>query len=64
MSHAKRNFSTTLVVPTLNEIDGMRAIMPRVQADWVEQILLIDGGSHDGTVEYAREHGYDIHIQR
>jgi len=27
--------------------------MPQVQADWVDQILVIDGGSVDGTAEYV-----------
>ena len=54
---------TTLLVLTLNEIDGMREIMPRVQRDWVHQILISDGGSTDGTLEYAREHGYQVHEQ-
>lgn len=49
---------TTLLVPTLNEIEGMRVIMPRVRPEWVDQIIVIDGGSTDGTVEYARSCGY------
>lgn len=53
----------TLVVPTLNEIDGMKEIMPRVKREWVDQIIITDGGSTDGTVEYAREQGYTVHIQ-
>jgi len=53
----------TLLVPTLNEIDGMRAIMPLVPPGSVDQILVLDGGSTDGTIEYAREHGYDVVIQ-
>ena len=55
---------TTLLIPTLNEIDGMRAIMPQIQRDWVDQILIVDGGSTDGTVEYAKEHGYEIYMQK
>lgn len=53
----------TLVIPTLNEIDGMKEIMPRIKRDWVHQIIITDGGSTDGTVEYAREQGYTVHIQ-
>ncbi len=53
----------TLLVPTWNEIDGMRVIMPQIQPGWVDQILVLDGGSTDGTIEYAREHGYDVVIQ-
>ncbi len=55
---------TTLLVPTINEIDGMRAIMPQVKKEWVDEIILLDGGSTDGTVEYAREQGYKVVIQK
>lgn len=55
---------TTLFVPTLNEIDGMRVIMPRVKREWVDEILVLDGGSTDGTVEYAKEHGYPVLMQK
>ncbi|MBU0469209.1 MAG: glycosyltransferase family 2 protein [Candidatus Omnitrophica bacterium] len=54
----------TLLVPTLNEIDGMKTVMPKVSKDWVHQILVIDGQSTDGTVEYAKEQGYDVVIQQ
>lgn len=60
----RRPFTTTLLVPTLNEIDGMRSVMPLVSRDWVDQILILDGGSTDGTTEYALEHGYDLVVQR
>ena len=53
----------TLIVMALNEIDGMKAVMPLVNKDWFEQILVIDGGSHDGTPEWAEEQGYEVHRQ-
>ena len=56
--------STTLFVPTLNEIVGMREVMPRVRREWVDQILVADANSPDGTAEYARQQGYDVVIQR
>jgi glycosyltransferase involved in cell wall biosynthesis len=55
--------TVTLLIPTLNEIVGMRAIMPLVDRQWVDQILILDGGSTDGTVEWAREHGYEVLVQ-
>lgn len=54
---------TTLVLPTLNEIDGMRAIMPHIDRSLFDQIILIDGGSTDGTVDFAREQGLTVIIQ-
>jgi glycosyltransferase involved in cell wall biosynthesis len=53
----------TIVVPTLNEIEGVRVTMPKILPEWGHQILFVDGGSTDGTIEYAREHGYQIHVQ-
>lgn len=54
----------TLIIPTLNEISGMRQIMPMIKKDWVDQIIILDGGSKDGTVEYAVEHGYFVYVQK
>ncbi len=54
---------TTLLIPTMNEIEGLRAIMPKIDPNWVDQILIVDANSTDGTIEYAKEHGYDIVIQ-
>lgn len=56
--------TTTLLVPTLNEIDGMKAIMPRIGRDWCDQIIILDGGSTDGTVDFAREQGYTVYVQQ
>ena len=54
----------TLLVMTLDEIDGMKAIMPRVRRDWVDQIIVVDGGSSDGTIEWSRNNGYQVYIQK
>lgn len=55
---------TTLFVPTYNEIGGMKAMMPRVKREWVDQILVVDGNSQDGTAEWAREQGYEVYLQK
>jgi glycosyltransferase involved in cell wall biosynthesis len=56
--------TVTLLVLTLNEIDGMKAIMPRLDPSWYDQLLVVDGGSTDGTIEWAREQGYEVHVQQ
>jgi glycosyltransferase involved in cell wall biosynthesis len=55
---------TTLLALTLNEIDGVRAVMPRVPRECFDQVLVLDGGSTDGTVEWARDHGFSVYVQR
>jgi len=55
---------TTLLALTLNEIDGVKAILPQIDRSWVDQILVVDGGSTDGTIEWCRANGYEVYIQK
>jgi len=54
----------TLIVATLNELGGMQTIMPRVKREWYDQLIILDGGSTDGTIEYAKENGYFVYVQK
>jgi glycosyltransferase involved in cell wall biosynthesis len=49
-----------LIAPTLNEIEAVQVVLPKIDRNWVEQILVVDGGSTDGTVEHCRSQGYDV----
>lgn len=55
---------TTLVVTALNEIDGVKLVMPRIQREWVDEIIFVDGGSIDGTLEYAEGLGLKVIRQK
>jgi len=54
----------TLLVPTLNEVEGMRVVMPRIKKQWYDQLIVVDGNSADGTIDYARQQGYDVIVQK
>ena len=54
----------TLIIPTLNEIEGMKAIMPRIKKSWYDQLIIVDGGSKDGTIEYAQQQGHFVYVQK
>ena len=54
----------TLLIPTLNEIDGMKTIMPQIKKEWYDQLLIVDGQSTDGTADYARNQGYEVIVQQ
>lgn len=55
---------TTLLIPVFNEIHGLEVILPRIRGDWVDEIVFIDGGSRDGTLEYLGERGCRILHQK
>jgi glycosyltransferase involved in cell wall biosynthesis len=54
----------TLLALTLNEIDGVKAIMPQIDRAWVDQIMVVDGGSTDGTIEWCRANGFEVYVQK
>ena len=56
--------TVALLILTLNEIDGMKKIVPQINRDWVDEILLVDGGSTDGTIEEAKNQEIDVLIQK
>jgi glycosyltransferase involved in cell wall biosynthesis len=56
--------NVTLLIPTLNEESGMKAIMPKVDRSLFCQILVVDGKSRDKTVEVSRAMGFDVVIQQ
>lgn len=56
--------STAVIVLTWDEIDGVKKIMPRVKKEWAEEIVFVDRGSKDGTVEEAARLGFKVIHQK
>ena len=56
--------STSLIILTLNEIEGVKIMIPKVKQEWVDEIVLVDGGSTDGTVEEVKRLGLQIIHQK
>ena len=53
----------TLFIPTYNEIEGVKAIMPQVKREWVDEIIFVDK-STDGTKEWLLQNGYTVIDQK
>ncbi len=59
MTDRDRDLRLAVVIPTLNEESSLGATLAslRAQGDDVARIVVADGGSRDGTVALADEHG-------
>lgn len=52
----------SVIIPTINEASGIeRAVVSAWEAG-VEEVLVVDGGSKDETVEVARKSGALVHV--
>lgn len=47
--------TSTLILLTRNEIDGVKALYDKIPFDEVDEVFVVDGGSSDGTVEFFGE---------
>ena len=57
-------FSVTLCILTWNEIDAIKQILPQIDLSLFDQVLVIDGNSTDGTIEWCREQGLEVFVQK
>ena len=53
-----------IVIPTMNELQGLKEIVSKIKPEWYDRIIILDAGSVDGTIKYAKDAGYDVVIQK
>jgi glycosyltransferase involved in cell wall biosynthesis len=51
----------SVVIPAMNEAENLKWLLPRLP-DFIDEVVLVDGHSTDGTPEIARELRADIRI--
>jgi len=55
---------STLIAPTFNEVEAVRRTLPAIDRSWVDEILVVDNHSTDGTIEWCAQHGYPVYLQQ
>ncbi|OGG51096.1 hypothetical protein A2763_02025 [Candidatus Kaiserbacteria bacterium RIFCSPHIGHO2_01_FULL_54_36] len=55
--------NVALIAPTVNEVEGLRAVFPKLPKDLLNEIVVVDLNSTDGTIEYCKKEGYRVHHQ-
>ena len=55
--------STAVVITTLNEIDGVKELLPKIKKEWADEWLVVDGNSNDGTIDQVKKLGFNIALQ-
>lgn len=53
-----------LIAPTSNELEAVKIILPKIDKKNIDEILIVDYNSTDGTVEYCEEKGFRVHRQK
>ena len=56
--------NVSLIIMTFNEVEGARHLLHKIPFHLFHQIIAIDGGSTDGTIEEIGKFGIPVYIQK
>ena len=57
---AMSTLRTAVVIPTLNEEESIAGVVSVLPRQWIDRIIVADGGSRDATAERARGAGAEV----
>jgi glycosyltransferase involved in cell wall biosynthesis len=55
--------SVSVIIPAWNEAESIAAVLAEIPRDWVAEVLVVDGGSQDGTPEIAAASGARVLVE-
>jgi glycosyltransferase involved in cell wall biosynthesis len=50
----------TVIIPTFNEAESIGTVVAELPRTLIDRVIVVDGGSHDGTQQRARSAGADL----
>ena len=53
----------TAIIPTLNEVESIRLVLDSIPRDRVQEVMVIDGHSNDGTIALVKKLGYPLFFE-
>jgi glycosyltransferase involved in cell wall biosynthesis len=53
----------SLIILTLNEIEGVRAMLNKIPLSKIDEVFAVDGGSTDGTIDFFKDKGIKVIVQ-
>jgi glycosyltransferase involved in cell wall biosynthesis len=54
---------TSIIIPALNEAESIGQVLSRIPERYADEILVIDGGSNDGTAQIAQSAGARVILE-
>lgn len=60
----KKKIEGSLIILTLNEIEGLKKLFPLIPINEIKEVFAVDGGSTDGTLEFFKKNRIKILNQR
>ncbi len=64
LSELDRRPSVAAVIPVLNEVESLPGLLAEFDPGVVDEVVVVDGGSSDGTVDAARAGGARVLVER
>lgn len=46
--------TVSVIIPTLNEAENLPLVLPYLPLEWLDEVILVDGESTDGTIQIAK----------
>jgi glycosyltransferase involved in cell wall biosynthesis len=59
----RRGARIAAIIPVLDEEGAIGPVLATIPGDWVDHVIVVDGGSRDGTIAEARAGGAEVLVE-